>query len=367
LENEALQVWIFLIDFMIYMDRKFISLKEYVQSFLSIFRFGLVLFCLCWATGLYAISCPKIRFYSQAQVEVGCETIELANETLNGVSNLFAQIDALNVRVNRRAWTSEQSEAKTHAYAIVWQDREYAFDEWGGFVIDRRYVLVEDLEIISRLETFFAVHYAQTAYAKNGNPLPIVPLVEVSRLPVFIGFEAARYQQHDELILKLVKEFNDNPAKAIGATEEMLIDIPYLNPALIKAMMIEESGGNGPRSTRAWAVDPLQVNVPGDWSEVKRQLGLHKPTARNEGTLEQNLRAGIAFLARKGFGSSGISLKKRPTAYFDSWRVALQRYNGRTAELTEGVTYAEAYANRILQRMQHAYKHVPIATDKYIY
>jgi hypothetical protein len=328
---------------------------------------------LCAHGGAQAVQFPEICVYASTVSEedfVEREAITLGQEALHGVGNLFAQIDALNVRVNRRAWEQPEQVDEpmaSRAFALLWQGRIYPFDAWGGFMINRRYIFIEDMEIISRLESFFAVHYAQTRYAKAGHPLPEVPLLDVQKLPVFIGFEDARYQKHDALILKLVNEFNADPAKALGASEGMLIDIPYLDPALIKAMMIEETGGNGPRSLRAWNVDPLQVNVPGDWSAVKKQLGLQKPSARNEGSLEKNLRAGIRFLARKGYGVSGASLQQRPTAYFDSWRVALQRYNGRTDERMEGVTYAEAYANRILQRMQHPYKHVPIATDKYLY
>ncbi|MDO5462042.1 MAG: hypothetical protein Q4F99_00935 [bacterium] len=351
---------------------KMIFLKG--RGALRCFMLGGVL-CAC-ASIVYAVPLPEFVFYKEGSTaeSTSREEIALGTEALNGICNLFSQVDALNVRVNRRSWEVASTEVSSsnelctnRVYALTWQGREYAFDAWGGFIIDRRYIFVEDMEIISRLEAFFKVHYQQTEYARTSHPLPEVPLLEATKLPVFIGFEADRYQKHDALILKLVKEFNENPAKAIGAAEGMLMDIPRLDPALIKSMMIEETGGNGPRSTRAWEVDPLQVNVPGDWAPVKTDLGLRKPSSRNEGTLEKNLRAGIAFLARKGYGVSGASLKQRPTAYFDSWRVALQRYNGRTAERMEGVTYAEAYANRILQRVQHPYKSVPIATDKYLY
>lgn len=326
---------------------------------------------------------PEIRVYTEtSEKPVAQAKVDLDAEALNGVGNLFSQMDALTVRVNRRAWegpsstentlfkhlekTSVLPEKSNRMFTLAWQGREYSFDAWGGFIIDRRYIFVEDMEIISRLEAFFKARYRQMAFEQQF-PLVEIPLQEVTKLPVFIGFEDDRYQKHDALILKLVKEFNADPAAAIGAPKGALVDIPYLDPALIKSMMIEESGGNGPRSKRAWNVDPLQVNVPGDWAPVKRDLGLWKPRSRNEGSIEQNLRAGIVFLARKGYGVSGASLKQRPTAYFDSWRVALQRYNGRNSARMEGVTYAEAYANRILQRMHHPYKRVPIATDKYLY
>lgn len=346
---------------------KLVFLIKTIRS--KMWRVWILLFILLSVMNGFATSALRVAFYdvsTQYPIEPQ-EEITVDAEMKYGVCNLFSQIDALRVRVKRRALKDVDSKPSQRSFSLIWQNRYYDFDAWGGFIIDRDYILVEDVEIISRFEVFFKAHYSQTHYAKAGHPLLEVPLVEVSALPVFPGFEAARYQKHDALILKLVKEFNEDPAKAIGASKEMLVDIPYLDPALVKSMMIEETGGNGPRSTRAWNVDPLQVNVPGDWAPVKKELGLRKPSARNEGSLEKNLRAGILFLARKGYGVSGASLKQRPTAYFDSWRVALQRYNGRTAERIEGVTYAEAYANRILQRVQHPHKRVPIATDKYLY
>ncbi len=40
--------------------------------------------------------------------------------------------------------------------------------------------------------------------------------------------------------------------------------------------MIQETGGADSRSQAAWKVDPLQVNVLGDWGEEKKFLGLKK-------------------------------------------------------------------------------------------
>lgn len=327
---------------------------------------------------------PMVKVYHLGDYQVceayAQETLQLNEESLKGIFRLFIKVDALRVSVERRAgedplplttqatqtFPSDWKEAVR--YTIVWQEREYAFDAWGAFIIDRRHVYPEEEETISRLEVFFRTYYEQTAFVQQqGLHLLKSPVKKVSALPVFAGFEDARYQSHDALILKLVDEFNANPTKALGAAEDALLDLPELDPALIKAMMIEETGGNGPRSVRAWKKDPLQVNVPGDWSNAKKEIGLRRPAARNEGTIEQNLRAGIAFLARKGYGVSGTGLEQRPKAYFDSWRVALQRYNGRTSDRMEGVSYAEAYARRILRRAMNPRQFVPISTDKYDY
>lgn len=297
--------------------------------------------------------------------------IPLAADERPGVCDLFLRVDALCVRIARRArahalWTALNREDappptdEAWRFELVWLGRRYPFDEDGRFAVDRRFVRPEDNEVIARFEQFYRARLA--ALNLHAKPPPR-PKPKPERPPVFAGFEAPRYQEHDALIARLVHAFNADPAAWAGADEGVAVDIPKLSPALIKSLMIEETGGNGERSLAAWACDPLQINVPGDWAEEKAALGLDKPTARNEGTLEQNLRAGIQFLVRKGFGASGRAIAHRPDAYFDSWREALQRYNGRKDLLPDGRPYNVAYAERVLRRARHPDEIVPIASD----
>ncbi len=175
----------------------------------------------------------------------------------------------------------------------------------------------------------------------------------VRRVPVFKGFEDDRYQEHDALIVRCVDEFNRNRAAWAGATPAQGRKIPALTTALVKSHMIEESGGRDPRSLAAWETDPMQVNVPGDWGAVKEDVGLAKPKRRNEGTAEQNIRAAIKFLVRKGFGSSGRRAGARPDGVFDGWQTALRRYNGRNGDLVGGRGYSEVYAEHIVERARN--------------
>ncbi len=296
-------------------------------------------------------------------------------QELPGMCDLFLNIDALMVQIERRArahavWLEIIGEEESIAsdaslrFEMVRLGRRYPFDRWGAFAIDRRFISQEDNELIARFETFYQEHFALSPLAKpKTTALQKQPVLTEDSVPIFAGFEDDRYQEHDALILKLVAEFNANRALWAGAAPGVQVNIPKLTPRLIKALMIEETGGNGPRSREAWKIDPLQVNVPGDWSEAKAELGLKKPRSRNEGTLEQNLRAGIKFLVRKGFGVSGRALSVRPNAYFDSWRVALQRYNGRRDRMSDGRSYKAAYAQRILRRATQPKVFVPIARD----
>lgn len=232
----------------------------------------------------------------------------------------------------------------------------FSFDEWGELYIDRRFVTDEELRVVCRIEawikrTFHAkVKKTRTPRTTNGRP----------GVPVFRGFEAPTYQRHDALILKLVEEFNANKAAWCGGTPSQAAKIKDLTPALVKAHMIEESGGSGPASKAAWKSDPMQVNVPGDWGDEKRKVGLAKPSRRNEGSLENNVRAAIKYLSRKGFGTSGQPASARPDGYFDGWRKALQRYNGRRDRTSTDRYYSDEYAAKIIKRAENPSLFVPI-------
>ena len=302
-------------------------------------------------------------------------TLSVADSELAGVCDLFWRVDALLVAAKRREqamrfWETlmeeEESPASDEAlrFRLVWQGRRYLFDQWGRLVVDERFIRPDEAEWVVRLNRFYLRMLEASPYWAVADARPVkLPEPVAATLPVFAGFEADRYQRHDALILRLVAEFNENRAAWAGVDGDMTVNIPELSPALIKAQMIEESGGNGSRSREAWNKDPLQVNVPGDWSEAKAELGLKKPSARNEGSLEDNLRAGIKYLVRKGFGVSGRAVRHRKDAYFDSWRTALQRYNGRADALEDGRRFRVAYADRILRRAKHPKRFVPIAAD----
>ena len=168
-------------------------------------------------------------------------------------------------------------------------------------------------------------------------------------MTTFKGFEAARYQQHDATIREVVLDFNNNKAARIGCTAAQVLVMDTLDEDLVKSWMIQESGGGDARSRAAWKVDPVQANVPGDWDDdVKLSLGLAKPTARNEGDLKGNLKAGIILLARKGFGLSGKTPKAAGT--FDGWPTALRRYNGRRDAGDNGKPYSQNYSDAICER-----------------
>ena len=233
----------------------------------------------------------------------------------------------------------------------------FSFDDWGELYIDRRFVTDEEMKTVKKIEAWIVKWFPKQTEKRKTKPRN---RAGGAGLPVFRGFEDARYQLHDELIAKLVKAFNADKKGWTGGTPEQAAKVGDLTPALVKAHMIEESGGNGPRSKAAWAVDPLQVNVPGDWGVEKELVGLTKPTKRNEGSLENNVRAAIKYLSRKGFGASARPAASRPKGFFDGWLDALRRYNGRRDRTDTDRYYSDEYADKIMKRANDPNAFVPI-------
>ena len=185
-------------------------------------------------------------------------------------------------------------------------------------------------------------------------------LLCVAGVPVFKGFEGERYQKHDAIIAKCVKEFNRHRGAWADANRNQAKTIPDITSELIKSHMIQETGGGDSRSKAAWNGDPLQVNVPGDWGDEKKLLGLTKPRQRNEGGAERNIRAAIKYLVRKGFSKSGKPVRVVAEQQFWDWATALERYNSRTSKTVSGKKYCVEYADLIIQRAENHDQHVGI-------
>ena len=182
----------------------------------------------------------------------------------------------------------------------------------------------------------------------------------LAAVPVFKGFENARFQNHDVIVAKCVKEFNRHRGAWADANRDQAKTIPDITAELVKAQMIQETGGADSRSQAAWKVDPLQVNVPGDWGEEKKFLGLKKPRGRNEGEVELNIRAAIKYLVRKGFSRSGEPVRVVDEQQFWDWATALENYNGRVNPTVSGKKYCVEYADLIIRRAENHNQHVGI-------
>ena len=75
---------------------------------------------------------------------------------------------------------------------------------------------------------------------------------------------------------------------------------------------------------------------------------------------ENNVRAAIMYLSRKGFGQSARPAKDRPSGFFDGWPDALRRYNGRRDRTETDRYYSDEYAEKIVRRVSDPDLFVPI-------
>jgi hypothetical protein len=259
----------------------------------------------------------------------------------------------------KKGMAEEPPDAKARYSIDAGAAGRFVFDNFGEFYIDRRFVTDKEMETVRKIEAWFRKHFP--VRRKDGKRA-VIPSRKPAKtkIPVFRGFEHPRYQKHDDLIVSTVAEFNSAKAKWCGGSATQAARIPDITPALVKSHMIEESGGNGLRSREAWEVDPLQVNVPGDWGAEKELVGLHRPQRRNEGTLAGNVRAAIMYLARKGFSAAARPAAERPKGYFDGWKQALRRYNGRRDRTDTDRCYSEEYADKILRRAADPDRFVPV-------
>ena len=240
----------------------------------------------------------------------------------------------------------------------------FFFEGDGELWCDSRFILPHEEPIVRAMESYYRAVVLKDKKLKAEAEAAAAEIARRKKtVPVFKGFEDARYQKYDELILKYAEEFNANRAHWADATPSQASSIRELRPALIKSHMIEESGGGNMKSRKAWMVDPVQVNVPGDWDPNKKAVGLNKPSKRNEGSAAKNVKAAIMYLVRKGFGPSGGPAKKNPEKRFDGWFSALKRYNGRKDLTASGKRYKDAYAERIIRRAESPKTFVPIAKD----
>lgn len=293
------------------------------------------------------------------------EIIEIAGKAADVITRASQRADAHARRLAARGIAEVPASTAACRFRMAAGRASFLFDQWGDLQIDRRFVDAADMPTVRRIESIYRRVWGRSAYAASRPPAErkIVTRAEARKsmpLPVFRGFEDARYQEHDALILRMTADFNAHKADWIGGTAAQAAKVASLAPALVKAHMIEESGGNGPASVAAWKIDPLQVNVPGDWDDAKLDIGLSKPSRRNEGDVAGNVRAAIMFLARKGFGTSGKPARVRPKGFFDGWPDALRRYNARRDRTEDGRYYSDAYASKILSRARNPDTFVPI-------
>jgi hypothetical protein len=150
-------------------------------------------------------------------------------------------------------------------------------------------------------------------------------------LKQFPGYDAGWHQSQDALIRKVTDDFNREKGLKPG-------DPHYLDPNLVKAWALQESGGHEDVFTGG---DMMQVNVTGDWVPEKSWFGLKKGEKMDP---EKSLRTALEWAWYKGELTKGMkgdspdsgwyATQRGTKAFpgyqstFDGWDHALTDYNG---------------------------------------
>jgi len=171
----------------------------------------------------------------------------------------------------------------------------------------------------------------QAAATKPANPIgPVKGYPEMGRDAWRAG--------NDDVIVVAVKKFNSEHGYFPG-------DAEFMTPQLMKAWMMQESGG----SRHAFETDPFQVNKHGDWpatGEKTRISGLHKGQKMQPDT---SAGAALNWLHYKG----RINNDGKQVPYQGHYE-ALRKYNAAPGS-TPGVPKGADYANAVLKSAWGSY------------
>ena len=118
-------------------------------------------------------------------------------------------------------------------------------------------------------------------------------------------------------------------------------DPRYMDPQLMKAWAMEESGGN----RNAFLSDTFQVNKLGDWADEKTNVGLQKGQIMTTSTSAD---AALKWLDMKGHITTKLADGSYSTAY-TNLHTAFERYNKNKATEGNGKPHYVNYANKIFE------------------
>lgn len=108
----------------------------------------------------------------------------------------------------------------------------------------------------------------------------VVDVDTATELPVYAGYEQDWQNAHDEMIVRVVGEFNAQK----GWDEN---HPNHLDPAIVKAWALQESGSHREIFSQG---DMMQMNNDGDWADEKTWFGIERG---EQLTPEESLRAAL--------------------------------------------------------------------------
>jgi RHS repeat-associated protein len=198
------------------------------------------------------------------------------------------------------------------------------FDNKGNEVVSKRVVSIQVYET-----------YVQTGKV-DGNAVYTKAKMP-NRITVYSNYEKEvnrDYNKFDYDIAAQTFLFNQKkkagtlPDKGQGGDPS---GVPDLDPNVVKSIILKESlygYANGKNAS----VDVMQVNVTGDWTEKKKEIGL---TKGRTASAKLSISAGIVWLYWKGITITTINdANNKVTGYKATWiggydwKVAVKKYNG---------------------------------------
>ena len=189
------------------------------------------------------------------------------------------------------------------------------------------------VESISNPQPTPAEPKAQSAATRRQQRRSTIIMKKLKPIPGYPETGADSWRAADDKVfIDAANKFNSERGLKPG-------DPKYIDPQLIKAWAMVESGGD----KAAFLRDPLQANNPGDWNTDKlRLLGLQKDQPM---TPELSAQAALKWLEHKGTRRDKATSPPR----WLGWDHAFEQYNGRNELGKDGVPLKLWYRQQVMK------------------
>lgn len=216
-----------------------------------------------------------------------------------------------------RCVESPQSTAGVR-FTLTYKHRVWAFDEFGHFWNDSRFIREDEQEGLEVLESWFRELVERSPYAgfEWG--------VEEGETVNFRGFEDGRFNALDFTIMRLCEDFNLEPKRfwelSGRPVPKQVASVHELHPRMLKALLLEECYWTYPANLDDQIITEVMME-----------------------------------LAESGFDEGGR---------FEGWFNAVRDFGSRHSWRGENDYYLAQYAERVVKRFNNPGTYVPVITRK---
>lgn len=200
-------------------------------------------------------------------------------------------------------------------FTLEFDGRIWAFDGYGRYWIDSRFVREDEQEAVETLENWFRALVERGPYSGYAWAEEDADTME------FGGFEDGRFNAIDFQLLRICEEFNAIPALFWGGEAPAnLKSVHELHPRLLKALLIEEHYGDYPAAL--------------DEAAIARAIGELVECGLNEG------------------------------GNFEGWFNALRDYGATHGWAGDNEYFHAQFAERVMRRFNNPGLFVPVVSRK---